>query len=117
MSESTASRLDRVGREQRREERQRASSTASASSSIVSSSSVPLSSTSHQSSITSTVSANNDDPQDSYKGNMDSEDSHISTSTSEAGNEMYKYCDLTCMSFIIVNIIATILFYYNSYIL
>ena len=47
---------------------------------------------------------------------MDSEDSHISTSTSEAGNEMYKYCDLTCMSFI-VNIIATILFYYNSYIL
>ena len=114
MSESTASRLDRVGREQRREERQRASSTASASSSIVSSSSVPLSSTSHQSSITSTVSANNDDPQDSYKGNMDSEDSHISTSTSEAGNEMYKYCDLTC---IIVNIIATILFYYNSYIL
>ena len=87
MSESTASRLDRVGREQRREERQRSSTSASASSSLVSSSSITPSSSSIQSPIVDTVTTSNDEPQIPNNIENENSESHISTSSSETGTK------------------------------
>ena len=86
MSESTASRLDRVGREQRREERQRSSSAAQTSSSAVSSSSTPSLSSSEQSSASAIVSPSNDQSQDQHKCEIANDDNAISTSNLETGN-------------------------------
>ena len=86
MSESTASRLDRVGREQRREERQRSSSAAQTSSSAVSSSSTPSLSSSEQSSTSAIVTPSNDQSQDQLKCEIANDDNAISTSNLETGN-------------------------------
>ena len=98
MSESTASRLDRVGREQRREERQRTATATSASLNLVSSSSSssPASSNTLDSSFVARITtasnwpimSNNDDSLDSDKGDNITEDNHDSTSTLATGNKI-----------------------------
>ena len=84
MSESTASRIDRAGREQRREERQRATS---ASSNLVSSSSslVPLNS--QRASFVDRETKNSSDSLHSDKNENRSEEHHITTSTLPSGNK------------------------------
>ena len=79
MSESTASRLDRVGREQRREERQRSSTTGQVSSNLVSSSALNTSSSSNQSQVVSRSTKNTDDPQSSESIDIENSDSQILT--------------------------------------
>ena len=91
MSESTASRLDRVGREQRREERQRSSTTGQVSSNLVSSSALNTSSSSNQSQVVSRSTKNTDGPQSSESIDIENSDSQISTSTLEAGNNMSQF--------------------------
>ena len=109
MSESTASRLDRVGREQRREERQRSSSAAQTSSSAVSSSSTPSLSSSEQSSTSAIVTPSNDQSQAQLKCEIANDDNAISTSNLETGNinqnlllKYVTYESFTCTPFSII---------------
>ena len=85
MSESTASRLDRVGREQRREERQK-TTTAAASSSTSSSS--PVSSNIPQAS--SGESDNNIDHLRTSHLDEDAEESDLHRSSTASGTVMFK---------------------------
>ena len=84
MSESTASRLDRVGREQRREERQRTSTSVTASSNLVSSTSLTSSSSPSQSPIAARVTSHSEQQGFSNSDNVNGED-EVSTSTLEPG--------------------------------
>ena len=85
MSESTASRIDRVGREQRREERQRTSTSgSSASSNMVSSTSFTSSSSPNQSPIAPKSGSQNEHQMSCTNEDNNGEDPD-STSTFEQG--------------------------------
>lgn len=85
MSESTASRIDRVGREQRREERQRTSTSgSSASSNLVSSTSFTSSSSPNQSPIAPKSGSQNEHQMSCTNEDNNGEDPD-STSTFEQG--------------------------------
>ena len=85
MSESTASRIDRVGREQRREERQRTSTSgSSASSNLVSSTSFTSSSSPNQSPIAPKSGSQNEHQMSCTNEDYNGEDPD-STSTFEQG--------------------------------